>query len=446
MTTPADFERLFPATGGALYGRASHGWTASFSRPGATQPAAGPLSGGRQHASGSGRADGGPVGADRGGDGARGPRLRRAGRAGRLRLVVRRRAERRRPPRADADRLHRQRLFALLRLGAPPRPAAAGPTRAHYCALNVALYGAGGQALGDDRARPRERCAASAHALEIGPSALAWDGRALTVRIDEITAPLPSRIRGTVRLAPGRRDRATSFALDDEALHRWSPIAPVRASRGRARSARAAVGRRRLPRLERGRRAARARLHAAGTGRARRLCRRRYGRALRRQPAPRAATSRSRSGSTPRGGVERFEPPPRCRAAAERLAGGARHARPTPAARARVVQTLEDAPFYARSLVAARALRRAGRRRAREPVARPLPVTRGCRCCCPSGCRARAGDAGYARELRSAASRARGFAIAPFRATQGNQLPDAEAQHDAEHEHELQPGEEARGP
>jgi 1-hydroxycarotenoid 3,4-desaturase len=33
ITTPADFHRLFPATGGALYGRASHGWTASFRRP-----------------------------------------------------------------------------------------------------------------------------------------------------------------------------------------------------------------------------------------------------------------------------------------------------------------------------------------------------------------------------------------------------------------------------
>ncbi|MGL4396508.1 MAG: 1-hydroxycarotenoid 3,4-desaturase CrtD [Hyphomicrobium sp.] len=33
VTTPADFARLFPATGGALYGQASHGWTASFSRP-----------------------------------------------------------------------------------------------------------------------------------------------------------------------------------------------------------------------------------------------------------------------------------------------------------------------------------------------------------------------------------------------------------------------------
>ena len=34
-TTPRDFERLFPATGGALYGQASHGWKASFDRPGA---------------------------------------------------------------------------------------------------------------------------------------------------------------------------------------------------------------------------------------------------------------------------------------------------------------------------------------------------------------------------------------------------------------------------
>lgn len=34
LTAPAEFARLFPATGGALYGQASHGWRASFSRPG----------------------------------------------------------------------------------------------------------------------------------------------------------------------------------------------------------------------------------------------------------------------------------------------------------------------------------------------------------------------------------------------------------------------------
>lgn len=34
-TTPRDWHQLFPGTGGALYGQASHGWRASFSRPGA---------------------------------------------------------------------------------------------------------------------------------------------------------------------------------------------------------------------------------------------------------------------------------------------------------------------------------------------------------------------------------------------------------------------------
>jgi len=33
VTTPSDWNRLYPATGGALYGRASHGWMASFQRP-----------------------------------------------------------------------------------------------------------------------------------------------------------------------------------------------------------------------------------------------------------------------------------------------------------------------------------------------------------------------------------------------------------------------------
>lgn len=34
VVTPMDFDHLFPATGGALYGPASHGWMASFNRSG----------------------------------------------------------------------------------------------------------------------------------------------------------------------------------------------------------------------------------------------------------------------------------------------------------------------------------------------------------------------------------------------------------------------------
>ncbi|MCC9598125.1 MULTISPECIES: 1-hydroxycarotenoid 3,4-desaturase CrtD [unclassified Rubrivivax] len=36
LVTPADFERLFPATGGALYGPATHGWMSSFHRASST--------------------------------------------------------------------------------------------------------------------------------------------------------------------------------------------------------------------------------------------------------------------------------------------------------------------------------------------------------------------------------------------------------------------------
>jgi 1-hydroxycarotenoid 3,4-desaturase len=49
-TTPQDFARMFPGTGGALYGRASHGWRASFNRPGSRSRVPGLyLAGGSTH-------------------------------------------------------------------------------------------------------------------------------------------------------------------------------------------------------------------------------------------------------------------------------------------------------------------------------------------------------------------------------------------------------------
>jgi len=49
-TTPWDFHRLFPATGGALYGQATHGWMSAFARPGAISPVPGLyLAGGSVH-------------------------------------------------------------------------------------------------------------------------------------------------------------------------------------------------------------------------------------------------------------------------------------------------------------------------------------------------------------------------------------------------------------
>ena len=49
-TTPRDFHQRFPASGGALYGQATHGWTSIFSRPGSTTPLPGLyLAGGSVH-------------------------------------------------------------------------------------------------------------------------------------------------------------------------------------------------------------------------------------------------------------------------------------------------------------------------------------------------------------------------------------------------------------
>ncbi len=49
-TTPMDFHRRFPGSGGALYGQATHGWTSIFSRPAAQTPFTGLyLAGGSVH-------------------------------------------------------------------------------------------------------------------------------------------------------------------------------------------------------------------------------------------------------------------------------------------------------------------------------------------------------------------------------------------------------------
>eukprot|EP01034_Spumella_vulgaris_P033910 gene33910-41828_t len=49
-TTPQDFHRRFPASGGALYGQATHGWTSIFKRPGASSALTGLyLAGGSVH-------------------------------------------------------------------------------------------------------------------------------------------------------------------------------------------------------------------------------------------------------------------------------------------------------------------------------------------------------------------------------------------------------------
>lgn len=61
--------------------------------------------------------------------------------------------------------------------------------------------------------------------LRIGPSAMRWNGNALEVSLDEIAVPWPARVRGHLRIEP-RILTGESFALDAAGQHRWQPIAP----------------------------------------------------------------------------------------------------------------------------------------------------------------------------------------------------------------------------
>ncbi len=94
-----------------------------------------------------------------------------------------------------------------------------------HVAINVALYGAGGHRWTMTE-RGRRELERTAHSFAVGPSSLRWDGDGLTFDIDEITVPIPSRLKGRVRVMPSAVNRQ-SFAIDANGEHQWRPIAPV---------------------------------------------------------------------------------------------------------------------------------------------------------------------------------------------------------------------------
>jgi len=73
--------------------------------------------------------------------------------------------------------------------------------------------------------RGRPSLQRDATTLGIGPSEMRWEGDALVIRIDEVTVPFPTRVRGEVRVHPQALSQA-SFALDPAGMHHWRPIAP----------------------------------------------------------------------------------------------------------------------------------------------------------------------------------------------------------------------------
>ena len=94
----------------------------------------------------------------------------------------------------------------------------------NHCALNVALYGPRGRRWAMTE-RDSTQVSRGKTELSIGPSHMRWVDDALEIRIDETCAPLPKRVRGTVRLFPPSISQR-SFALDAQGRHCWTPFAP----------------------------------------------------------------------------------------------------------------------------------------------------------------------------------------------------------------------------
>ena len=91
-----------------------------------------------------------------------------------------------------------------------------------HCCMHVALYGAPSRwAMTDRRRGALDR---DANTLRIGPSGARWDGTALTIDIEEVTAPLPSRLAGRVVVRPDAVS-TRAFQLDSDGRHHWHPIA-----------------------------------------------------------------------------------------------------------------------------------------------------------------------------------------------------------------------------
>jgi carotenoid 1,2-hydratase len=73
--------------------------------------------------------------------------------------------------------------------------------------------------------RPRSAVSRTPDTFNVGPSNLSWDGKSLIIGINEISVPIPGRIRGSVRVVPTAITRQ-AFTLNENGNHSWWPIAP----------------------------------------------------------------------------------------------------------------------------------------------------------------------------------------------------------------------------
>lgn len=94
----------------------------------------------------------------------------------------------------------------------------------NHCSLNVALYGKSGHRWSMTE-RGSRSIARNESSFIIGPSSMRWEEGVLVIDIDEVTVPVPTRLRGQVRLTPSAIC-AHEVRLDLRGQHMWRPVAP----------------------------------------------------------------------------------------------------------------------------------------------------------------------------------------------------------------------------
>ncbi|MEM9175435.1 MAG: carotenoid 1,2-hydratase, partial [Myxococcota bacterium] len=98
------------------------------------------------------------------------------------------------------------------------------PPAEEHAAFNCVLYRERGRiwTFTERGARHVER---SEDGLRVGPSRASWDGHTLTVDLVERACPVPSRVRGQIRVELAST-RAIDYPLDAAGRHHWRPIDP----------------------------------------------------------------------------------------------------------------------------------------------------------------------------------------------------------------------------
>jgi len=95
-----------------------------------------------------------------------------------------------------------------------------------HCAFNTILYGPGSRKRWSMTERSAQTLQRDRDSFHLGPSHARWDGTQLSVAVDELCVPFPRRMRGSIRLTPSTLTEHT-LILDTRGRHRWHPLAPI---------------------------------------------------------------------------------------------------------------------------------------------------------------------------------------------------------------------------